>query len=169
MWLCMCTCVCTSTSTCVEARGRHWVPFSITLYSILLRGVATAPMWLSVDIFTSPPPLPPLHGSWRLNPLLCLHSQAPLAISPAPPRFFKSGSLTELVTSTRLSGYRGFGICLPLTLPPVLGVQMYKVMLSFYVGVGDQNLGPHACAASTLPTEPTSRASPIDFQLPLVT
>lgn len=47
-------------------------------------------------------------------------------------------------------------VCLHPTLSPALGFQMHKVMLNFYVGVGAQNLGPHACAASALPTKPMS-------------
>lgn len=113
----------------------------------LLRGVATAPMWLSEDnvISTSLLLLP---GSWRWNPLLGLHSQAPLATSPAPPCFFKSGSLTELVTSARPSGYRGFGICLsPPHSSPSTGVSNAQSHAQLLRGCWGPELGsPCLCS-----------------------
>lgn len=85
-------CVCIHEYMCGGQRSTLGVFLNHSLLHLfqLLRGVATAPMWLSEDNVISPP-LPLLPGSWRWNPLLGLHSQAPLVTSPEPPCFLSQG------------------------------------------------------------------------------
>lgn len=43
--------------------------------------------------------------------------------------------------SGRLSGKQASGILLSLYLPPILGSQVHTIMLGFYVGARDPNIG----------------------------
>lgn len=60
----------------------------------------------------------------------------------------------ELTDLTRLSGQLALGTLLPVILH-LLGLQAHTTKPNPYVGAEDLNPGPHTCAASTLPTEPS--------------
>lgn len=47
--------------------------------------------------------------------------------------------------------------------PPVLGLQIQKLISEIYVGAGDPNLGLHVCVAGTYSTEPVTYPCPIHF------
>lgn len=71
------------------------------------------------------------------------------------PYFFETVWLNlDFTVSTRVAYWWAPGNLLSLTLQ-LQGYRNLSLRLTFYMGTKDLNLGPHACAANTTPSEPS--------------
>lgn len=92
-----------------------------------------------------------------------LEEQQGLLMADPTTSIFEIGSRAylELINLARLNNYPEISRVLCL---PALGLQACAAVSDFYKGARDQNSGPYACTASTLPSKPSPSLLPLFYK-----